>query len=512
MRPDGTLSGSPRPGTDVVGGVLGSSLVVAAQAVGQFALLAILARLLTPADFGVVGASLIVTGIARTFTEGLVGPAVTQRQTLRAEHVRTAFALSVFTGVAAMLLIMASAPTFAAWFRIPALGPIARGLSLVFLIQSLAVVPLSLLQRELRFRELAKIEMASFLVGFAVVGVALALLHAGPWALVGAHVGQNAVKAALLLRLRPHERSLRVDRRAARDLLSFGGGHTVAKALNHVALQGDYVVVGRWLSAAALGVYGRAYELAATPAILLGTVLDYVLFPKMSSFQDDRSRLRRSYLVATSLSSTLMTPVLVLAVVLAPEVVAVVLGSGWEAVVVPLQVLACGLLWRTAYKLSDSLAKAAGAVAPRAWRQGVYAALVVSGALVGSRWGVTGVAIAVLIAILVNYLLMASLSLRIVALSWPDFARAHVRGVLMALTIGSVAVVISETLRGLGAADALVLLAAGGGALIPLLLLAVTGPRWVMGDDLRWLLARISVLVRLDRRSSDVVPGSRPRS
>jgi O-antigen/teichoic acid export membrane protein len=496
MRPDPVLRTSPRPGTDVVGGVLWSSLGVAAQAIGQFALLAILARLLTPTDFGVVGASLIIIGVARTFTEGLVGPAVTQRQELRAEHVRTAFALSVFTGVAAMLLIMAAAPAAAAWFRIPALGPVARGLSLVFLIQSLAVVPLSLLQRELRFRELARIEVASFIVGFAIVGVLLALLHAGVWALVGAHIGQNTVKAALLLSVRPHDRSLRVEGRAARELLSFGAGHTVAKALNHVALQGDYVIVGRWLSATALGVYGRAYELAATPAILLGTVLDHVLFPKMASFQDDIGRLRRSYLRAVSLTSTLMTPILVLAVVLAPEAVAVILGSGWEAVVTPLQVLACGLLWRTGYKLSDSLAKAAGAVVRRAWRQGVYAALVIVGALIGSRWGVTGVATAVMIAIFVNYLLMASLSLRIVALSWPTFVLAHVRGTLMAVVVGALAVVVSGTLRTHGAADVVVLLLAGGCAIGTLLLVAVTGPRWVLGDDLRWLLHRFSVLVR----------------
>jgi O-antigen/teichoic acid export membrane protein len=483
---------TPRP--DVVPGLLWSSLGVAAQFGGQFALLAVLARLLTPADFGLVSASLILIGFMRMLTEGLIGPALTQRKELTGDHVATAFALSLLGGVTAMIVIAMGAPAVAAWFGMAELTPIVRGLSVIFVIQSFAVVPAALLQRHFRFADLAKVELGSF-GSFATVGVILALLGVGAWALVGAHLAQSASRVVLLLRRQPHERTLRVDRLAARDLVRFGSSHTVAGVFNAIALQGDYVIVGRWLSAAALGVYGRAYQLATSPGVLLGTVLDFVLFPRMASFQDDRERLSRNLLVATSLISTLLTPVLALAFVVAPEAIAILLGDGWTEVVVPFRILTLGLVWRTAYKLNDSLAKAAGAVGQRAWRQGVYAAAVVGGGVLGVQWGLAGVATAVLGAILVNYLSMAALSLRITGVGWGPFARAHVRGGILAVVTATVAGLAVAPLRGLGAGDAVVLVAGCAAVLLPALLGAALAPRWMFGDDVRWLFDRVRTVV-----------------
>lgn len=488
--------------TDVVRGLMWSAMGVTAQGVGQLALLALLARLLVPADFGVVSASLIVIGLTRMLTEGLVGPAVTQRRALSNEHIRTAFALSVISGTAAMLLVFASADGIADWFDMEDLAPIVRGLAIIFLLQGIAVVPLALLKRNFRFADLAKAELASFLVGFATVGAVLAFLGAGAWALVGAHIAASVVMTASLVRMHPHERSIKVDHRAARDLLSFGGHHTIARLFNQAALQGDYLIVGRYLDAAALGIYGRAYQLATVPGMLLGTVLDHVLFPKMASLQDDQARLRHDFLVATSLTSILVTPILVLMVILAPELVAVLLGAGWDAVVTPLRILALGLVWRTAYKLSDSLAKAAGEVASRAWRQGVYAALVVGGAFFGRHWGLAGVSAAVLGAIFVNYLLMASLSLRIVDLSWKRFLAAHARGLLLALAVGASSLAAAATLR---AADAIAIVVLAGSvttAAAVLLIAVRLMPGWVLGEDVRWLIHRVSNVVNEARGRS----------
>jgi O-antigen/teichoic acid export membrane protein len=135
------------------------------------------------------------------------------------------------------------------------------------------------------------------------------------------------VQAIYLMARRPHERSLRVNVQAAKDLLYYGGGHTTARLFNYAALQGDYIVVGRWLSDTALGIYGRAYQLGSTPAQLIGTALDEVLFPTLSSFQDNRTRLGRAYIRAIALTSTLMFPMAVFGVLLGPEIVAVIFGD-----------------------------------------------------------------------------------------------------------------------------------------------------------------------------------------
>ena len=151
------------------------------------------------------------------------------------------------------------------------------------------------------------------------------------------------------------------------------------------------------MTASDLGYYSRAYQLVAMPAMLLGQMMDRVLFPVMASFQHARARLAEAYRRGISLVATVMAPLSVLIVMLAPEIVRVLLGPDWGPVVAPLRVLALGLVCRTGYKISDSLARSVGTVYKRAWRQAIYAALVVTGALVGRRWGITGVAWGVLV-------------------------------------------------------------------------------------------------------------------
>src|SRR5439155_10953704 len=116
-------------------------------------------------------------------------------------------------------------------------------------------------------------------------------------------------------------------------------------------------------------------------------------------------------------------------VLLAPEAVHVLLGARWTRVVAPFQILAIGMLFRTSYKMSDSLTRATGAVYRRAWRQVVYAGLVIGGAWIGQHWDLTGVAWGVLASLTINFLLMAQLSLTVAGLTWTSLWHMHVPGV-----------------------------------------------------------------------------------
>jgi PST family polysaccharide transporter len=485
------------------GGLLWSSLAVLSQAGGQLVVMAILARYLTPADFGVVSASLAIVALGRMATKGVVGPALTQRPTLREEHVRTAFGLSLIIGITSAMLMWSLAPFFADFFAMSRLVQIARGLSFVFAWQSLWIVPLALLQRELQFKHIAMAETLSFGLGFAPLGVGLAMAGYGAWALVAAYVGQAAVQAIYLMMRRPHPRALRMNTQAAKDLLYYGGGHTTARLLNYAALQGDYIVVGRWLSDAALGIYGRAYQLGTTPAQLIGTALDEVLFPTLSSFQEDRGRLGRAYLRAISLTSTLMFPIAVVGVLLGPEIVDVVFGAGWERVKVPFQIIVAGLVWRTAYKLSDSLARAAGAVYARAWRQAIYAGLVIFGALVGLRWGLVGVSIAVLFAIIVNYVLMAELSVKITGVGWGRLAFVHIRGALLGTLTGAIIMLVATPVRLAVDRPLATVTASILSVCVVLIVPSLFFPRVVLGDDALWFARRVAAIWRSRRERSD---------
>ena len=463
-----------------------SSLGLGVTGLGQFALLAALARMLGPGEFGVVTAALVVVGIGRV-VHASIGPALVQRADLQPEHVRAASLLACASALLMTILVFAAAPLAATFFRDEAVAPVLRGLAWLYVCQALGLVPEAMLQREMRLRELAIAETLGVLVGCLPIGIAMAASGAGPHAMTGAWLGQATVKCIALLWLRPEPLSFATTRTALRDVTRFSFGVLAAGMCNYAASQGDNVVVGRSMPAAALGVYGRAYQLMAMPAMFLGEVVDRIAFPLLSRVQDDRAQLRAAYARGVSLVVCVMAPAAALCVVLAPEIVRVVLGPGWEEVAATFAVLCCGLVFRTGYKLSDMLARATGTVYARAWRQAVFAVLLLLGAYVGSSGGTVGVATGVVLALLCNYALMAWLSLATTGMRWVEFVALHARGVVLAIGFGIAAWGTAAALRAAESPSWLVVVASSLAPLLAFVACVRAAPRRVLGEDGVWL-------------------------
>jgi O-antigen/teichoic acid export membrane protein len=272
----------------------------------------------------------------------------------------------------------------------------------------------------------------------------------GVWALVTAQLTQALLRAAILLRAAPPRLRPLPTWQSFAELMEFGAGQSAGRIGVFLANQADNLVVGRWLGAVALGLYSRAYQLMAVPTALLGDVLDKVLFPTMARVQDDPRRLSSAYLQGSALLALVTLPAGVVAAILAPDLVRVAFGSKWEALVPPFQVLALGMMFRTSYRLSDSLSRATGKVYRRAWRQGLYAGLVFLGAWAGRQWGVTGVAFGVLGALFINYLLMAQLGLSVARISWLEFIRVQLPALSLTIVVGVVALAVTAASRSLG--------------------------------------------------------------
>ena len=334
----------------------------AAIAVMRLGVLVLLTRLLTPADFGVVSAAMVFITFSLNFSQLGMGPALVQRPALQARHITTAFLASTSLGILVGGVVWAAAPLIARFFHMDQLVPVVRALAFVFPIAGLSVVSESLLQRELRFRFVAYRDMLAYGLGYGLVGVVLALLGFGVWALVAAQLTQGVLRTAILLRGGPPLLWARPTWTCFLELMEYGIGQSVGRLGVILANQVDNLVVGRWLGAPALGQYNRAFQLVSVPTALLGDTLDKVLFPTMARVQDDPRRLASAFLQGTALLALLTLPAGVVIAVLAPELVAVAFGSRWEALVAPFQVLALGVTFRTSYRMSDSLSRATGKV------------------------------------------------------------------------------------------------------------------------------------------------------
>jgi PST family polysaccharide transporter len=462
------------------------------QAVLRVLVMIVLARLLTPVDFGLVGVALVVVEFCEIVSQIGIGPAIVQRSNLESRHIRTGFTISVMLGFLLAFLFVGLAPVISQFFHTERLTPVLRAMAPVFVLRAFAIVAESLLQRGLHFRSLAGIQVASYIIGYGIVGVVLAWSGLGFWALVIALLVQTLVNTVALVIIQRRIIAFSLDAGAVRELLYFGTGSTATKIANFVARQSDNVIVGRWLGAAALGIYGRAYQLLAMPANLFGNAVDSVLFPALSQVQSEPQRLASAYRKSIAITALTVLPASAIMFFLAPEIIEVLLGSGWLAVTEPFQVLALGMFFRTAYKIGFTLARASGAVYQMAWRQGLYAFLVLAGSWIGQSHGITGVACAVLFALTIHYLLSAQLGIGIARISWKDFAKAHVPAVALTAMSLTVTWQVVTLARAHHFPDLIILITTVVTVLACAVILVRLMPTLFMGEEGAWLAQTLS--------------------
>lgn len=472
-------------------GFLWSFIGVGGQAILQLIVLAILARLLSPADFGVVSAAVVVSQFSNIFSELGVGPAIIQRSDIKEDDLRVGFTLSLFFGTFIALLIYLCAPIISGFFKIPQLEKVLFIYSFIFIIKGFSAISEALLQRELKFKIITSIELFSFAFGYACVGIYLADQGYGYWSLVGAHLSQSFIKAVGVIVCRFHSMKPLLDKKIIRGLLYFGSGHSIARIANFLANQGDNLVIGRMLGAEALGNYGRAYQLVVMPANMFGQVFDRVLFPVMSKVQDDTRKLSEAYKKSVSIITWVMIPFSCLMWILSQEIIRLILGAKWLSLVLPFQILAIGLVFRVVHKISDALARSKGAVFKRAWRQCVYAVIVLIGALFGYEWGISGVACGVLIAIISNYLLMTQLCRSLTKLSVRYFIKAHMAGLFVGMVLIPMVSCYTNTLRYYSYSDIAIILFSILLMVVLMILLCKMFPNIFLGKDNQDMLQNI---------------------
>jgi PST family polysaccharide transporter len=501
-----------RLGRKTFGGLTWQLTSTLLQVFLQLLVIAILSRLLPPRAFGIVAASLVAVRLTTLFVEGGIAAAVVQAPKIDDRQIRAGLTFQVFVGLVLWSALAVLAPQVAQLLRTEEVASVLPVVAFGFVLQSFTLGD-ALMQRKLRFRGLAMLELFSYVVGYGGVAVLLALRGYGAWAIVFGQLGQNFVRTAGLWILEPHAMRPLWDWSALRGLLVFGGGQTLAAVANYVARQGDNVVVARWLGPTDLGLYSRAYQLMSMPGNLLGSALSNVLFPAMARVQDEPLRLRRAYLRGVTLIGIGALSVSAFAAVVSRELVLILLGEQWLLLRSAFQVMVFGMLFRTGYKLSDSLARATGAVYRRAWRQMLYAALVAIGAYAGVPWGIRGVAIGVVLAVVVNYLLMAQLSLRLIDAGWKDLLLAHLPAAAVAGAVGLATWPTAALLRAVNAGPALVMSGALVSAAAMGLALARLAPVVPAGAPLVRALADVLDLLedsRISRPASALLgPGYR---
>jgi PST family polysaccharide transporter len=297
---------------------------------GGFA--AILARLLTPKDFGLVGMVLAITAVLGQFKELGLSTATVQRETVTQEQVSNLFWINV--GLSGLMAVISCiiAPLVAWFYRDSRLIAIMLALSLSFLLSGGAVQHQALLVRQMRFKAVAVIEIASMLVGI-ITGCCMALQGFAYFSLVGQQLGLAASGLVLVWCTSRWRPSMPKRRSGVRPLLDFGAHLTFANLAGRLAASVDSILIGRFFGAEALGLYSRASVLMARPLEQLMLPVSSVSVPVLSRLQSDPERYRRTFMHAFDTLALVSLPFSAMCFVLAQPLVLLVLGPHWTGAV-----------------------------------------------------------------------------------------------------------------------------------------------------------------------------------
>ena len=427
----------------------------------QLALGIILSRILPVNAFGLLGMAMVIIGVAAIVSEIGIGPALVQRVELTEKHIHVGFTVSVLFGFLITLVVWLVAPSVGTLFGSKTVTSVVQILSLTLLINSIGTTASGLLQRKLDFRKLLVADIASYTIGYAFVGILLAMSGYGVWSLVWAAILQSLCRTCLLMLLSQHRLCMRIALIELRQLLHFGTGISLARIANYAARNIDYFVVGRWLGAVELGLYSRAYQLMTVPISEFSSVITFVLFPAYARIQKDHSRLKRVYLESISLAAIVVFPLLAFLTVIAPELIRGLFGPKWVGATRAFQILCVGGFFRSMYNCGDALARAMGAVYAQFRRHFLYAIFVLIGAIAGSRYGIEGVAVGVSCALLLMYLMTANLSLQLLHVPWWEYAKAQLPAVFLSFVSVVTATLMAAIMRYHALPDLVILFGVG---------------------------------------------------
>jgi PST family polysaccharide transporter len=353
----------------------------------------VLARLLTPEDYGLVGMVLAITGLAdRLRTMGL-STATVQVRTIDQPQLSALFWINTGLGVLVAALLAAAAPLIARFYGEPQLTLIVLALSLSFIFGGVGAQHVALLNRRMQFRSLAGLEITSMLFG-AGVAIAAALLGAGYWSLVLFHLLQPVWRGIVAWRKSRWTPSRPARADGLRGILTFGANLSGYEIIVYLSRNLDNVLIGRYLGAAPLGIYSKAYGLLLLPIQQIQGPLHRVAVSTLSRLQDDPERFRAYF--RTGLGGVAFTaiPLIGFLALAADEIILLVLGSQWSAAGPVFRILAFAGLASAMTHSNSWIYIALGRTRSQMLWGLATNPLIVASFVVGLRGGVRGVALA----------------------------------------------------------------------------------------------------------------------
>lgn len=374
----------------VLAGLGWSGATQAAVQFFQFGFSIALARVLIPADFGLVGMVAVFTGFASSLGDLGLGASLIQKPSLSERHFNSVFWLNLAVGFVLTALFVVTAPLVAKFYGEPRLVAVTVALAFSFFVGSLSGVHGALLSKSIDFRARFRIESISVVVAGGAA-LLLALAGAGVWSLVGQALMMSATRTAMSWRLVRWRPTWSFDAAAVGELMHFARHLVAFSTVIYWENNIEKMVIGRAIGSSPLGAYSFAERLMRIPSTNITGTAGGVMFPALSLIQADVELVKRAYLRSTRLIATLTFPAMMGMLVLAEPLILTSVGEKWRASINLLQLLCVAGLAQSVYNTAGWLYLSRGRP-ELLLRASVYALLArAAGVLIGIRWGILGI-------------------------------------------------------------------------------------------------------------------------
>ena len=419
---------------------------------------AILARLLTPSDFGLIAMVVVFSNFVAIFAGFGLNSAIVQKKDVSDEALSSIFWINVGLGALLSAVFAASAPLIAAFYSQPRLAPLVVFISTTFFITSFCNVSYGLLTKRMNFKSLGIIGICSIGISGSIA-VFLAFSGYGVWSLAWFTVLSSVFTAALTLiyaRWVPH---FLLGLQHVKGLLGFGANLTASSFVTYFAQNMDNLLVGRFLGSAALGFYNLAFNLLVLPVSNISNVVGRVMFPALSIIQHDKQLVRDSYVRANRYIGAISFPLMIWVLVAAPQLIRVVYGPKWISVIPLIQIFALAGLEQS-IGINVWWIFASQGRTDEMFKVSIFSTIVVLiSFVVGLRWGVEGVVIVYTVAIYLTAYPIFAIAFRLVDLKVKSALAALWSVILATLALGIIAFFLQISLEKLGVTQNFTILA-----------------------------------------------------
>lgn len=377
-------------------------------------------RLLVPGDYGLMGLATLVTGFCALFNHLGAIPALIQKPEIDDTLIRQVFGLLLLSNFILYGIIFAGAPYFAAFFGQSRLSEIVPVLGILLVLGALAAIPNALLQRDLKFKSISLIELASTVAASLTV-LFFAIFGFGVWALVSGSLVRWTLNTILLLLVTRFRMMPTFNFVGLGSVLSFGMKVSAAQIVWYFSNNFDGFLIGRVLGNEALGLYSVAYNLALLPATKIISLSNQIAFAAYARIQHERAKVTRYFQECVALSSMVFFPACWGMSAIADDLVAVVLGPKWQSAAIVLRIVAFGVPYRAFVLLMTPLVTGIGRPGVNLRNTTTTAIVVPTGMIAGIYWGLTGLCIGALIAAVIAASINLNRNLRLVEMSYSQF-------------------------------------------------------------------------------------------